>query len=54
MMYKYRITYGYEGGCARSRIYSGESEGEAIEDWEYDFEHSEFEYEILNVVELED
>ena len=53
-MKNYRITFGYDGGQARSRIYTGESECEAIENWDYDFEYSEYEYEILSVVELEE
>ena len=52
IMDKYRITFETESGAARSRIFTGESEADAIEDFELWCEQFDYPPEFLNIVPL--
>ena len=51
-MDKYRITFETESGSARSRIFTGESEADAIEDFESWCDQFDYPPEFLNIVPL--
>lgn len=51
-MNNYKVSYGING-TGRSRIYSAESEAEALEDWERDYEGCENFIEFVSCVELD-
>ena len=54
-MSDYRITYGIDG-VAKSHVYSGESEADAIEQHENIMEYYEFDHDVefVGIVELDE
>ena len=50
---EYKITYGVNN-TAHIRSYIAESEAEAIEKWECEFEYSEHMIEFVSCVEVDD
>lgn len=53
-MYDYRIKFSLENGQVRSKIFSGESEGEAIENYDYWADSQNQFLEFLSIEEIEE